>query len=129
MIPRTHKRLTAWLGIFAMCLVVFVPLASQLVMAAHANEPNAVLCSAFDTGVDHSRAQAHAINGDSLAACAYCDLLANHVAVPAVPPVMPVLILLIAVAAAPVLSTRFTPLGAFPSGRPRAPPVFLASSL
>jgi hypothetical protein len=25
--------------------------------------------------------------------------------------------------APPTLSTRFTPLGAFPSGRPRAPPV------
>jgi hypothetical protein len=127
MIPLAHKRLTAWLGIFAMCLVVFVPLVSQLVMAAHANEPNAALCSAFDTSVDH--AQSHSVNGDSLAACAYCDLLANHVAVTAVPPVMPVLILLIAIAAAPVLSTRFTPLGAFPSGRPRAPPVSLASSL
>jgi hypothetical protein len=122
-----HKRLTAWLGIFAMCLVVLVPLVSQLVMSAHAHEPNAVLCSALEPAGDH--AQAHAMNGDPLAACSYCDLLADHIAVPGVPPVMPVLVVLIAIAAAPILSTRFTPLGAFPSGRPRAPPVFPGTSL
>jgi hypothetical protein len=127
MIPRAHQRLTAWLGIFAMCLVVLVPLVSQLAMAAHAGEPNAALCSAFDSSGDHT--PSHASHGDPLAACSYCDLLADHIAMPAVPPVMPLLVLLVAIAAAPVLSTRFTPLGAFPSGRPRAPPVLLASSL
>jgi Protein of unknown function (DUF2946) len=108
-----------------MCLIVSVPLISRLVMSAHADEPGAVLCSSVQPVVDG----AHQMNGDPLAACAYCDLLADHVAVPAIPPVLPVLIVLIAIAAAPILSTRFTPLGAFPSGRPRAPPVFLQLSL
>jgi hypothetical protein len=121
---RARKRLTAWLGIFAMCLIAFVPLVSQLVMSAHANEPDAVLCSAVQPG-----GNGHQMNGDALAACGYCDLLADHVAVPTVPPLLPILIVLLAIAAAPILSTRFTPLGAFPSGRPRAPPALLSSSL
>jgi hypothetical protein len=122
---RARKRLTAWLGIFAMCLVVLVPLVSQLVMSAHAGSPDAAICSALTP----NGGDTHQAKGDPLAACSYCDLLANHVAVPTVPPVLPLLIVLIAMAAVPVLSTRFTPLGAFPSGRPRAPPAFLATSL
>jgi hypothetical protein len=108
-----------------MCLIAFVPLVSQLVMSAQAHEPGAAICSATQPAGQ----LAHQINGDSLAACSYCDLLADHIAVPTVPPVLPVLIVLVAIAAASVLSTRFTPLGAFPSGRPRAPPVLLTSSL
>src|ERR1700710_1392406 len=100
-----RKRLTAWLGIIAMCLIAFVPLVSQLVVSAHAGEPGAALCSAIQPD-GHS---AHPMNGDSFAACSYCDLLSDHVAVPAIPPVLPVLIVLIFVAAATILSTRFTP--------------------
>jgi hypothetical protein len=108
-----------------MCLIVVVPLVSQLIVSARADEPGATLCSAFQPGA-HSTDR---MSGDALAACGYCDLLADHVAVPTMPAVLPVLIVLVAIAAAPVLSTRFTPLGAFPSGRPRAPPVLLTSSL
>ncbi|MFC0401095.1 DUF2946 domain-containing protein [Paraburkholderia rhizosphaerae] len=122
---RARKRLTAWLGIFAMCLVAFVPLVSQLVISAHADEPGTAICSAYQPGGN----TVQPMNGDSLAACGYCDFLAGHVAVPTVPPLLPVLIVCVALAAAPVLSIRFTPLGAFPSGRPRAPPVVLIPSL
>jgi hypothetical protein len=113
---RTH--LTAWLGLIAMWLIVFAPLVSQLVVAARAHEPVAALCSA-----DQPAGGLHHASADPLAACGYCDLLGAHPAAPAVPPVALPMIVLIAFAAAPVLSTRFTPLGAFPSGRPRAPPV------
>jgi hypothetical protein len=125
MIFRAHKRLTAWLGMFAMCLIVCVPLVSQLVMAAHAGEPNAVFCSAQQTDAQG----VHHMSADPLAACGYCDLLSDHVAVPAIAPLPPVLIVLLVAVAAAVLSTRFTPLGAFPSGRPRAPPFLSLSSL
>jgi DUF2946 family protein len=125
MIFHAHKRLTAWLGMFAMCLIVCVPLVSQLVMAAHADEPNAVFCSALQTDAQG----AHHMSADPLTACGYCDLLSDHVAVPAVPLLLPVLIVLLVAVAAAVLSTRFTPLGAFPSGRPRAPPFLSLSSL
>jgi hypothetical protein len=94
-------------------------------VSAHADEPGIAICSATQPGGQ----LVHQINGDSLAACGYCHLLADHVAVPNVPPVLPVLIVLVAVAAASVPFTRFTPLGAFPSGRPRAPPVLLTSTL
>ncbi|CAB3749030.1 DUF2946 domain-containing protein [Paraburkholderia humisilvae] len=122
---RARKRLTAWLGIIAMCLVMLVPLVSQLIVSAYADAPGAVLCSALQP----DGGDTHRMNGDPLAACGYCDLLADHVAAPTVPPMMPVLIVLVAIALAPVLSTRFTPLGAFPSGRPRAPPRPVLSSL
>ncbi|MGF6871100.1 DUF2946 domain-containing protein [Paraburkholderia sp. MM5477-R1] len=114
----SRRRLCAWLGTLAMCLVVFVPAVSQLVASARTGEPVAVLCSATQTdSVSH-----HA--GDPLSACGYCDLLATHTALPPIPPaVAPVLLLPVAVAAA-VLSTRFMPIGAFPSGRPRDPPAF-----
>lgn len=115
----TRKHFTAWLGILAMCLIVFVPVVSQLVMSVRANEPVATICSATqpDGG---SGASQHA--ADPLAACGYCDLLCTHAAMPSVAPVVaPVLTLLVTVAV-PLLSTRFTPLGAFPSGRPRDPP-------
>ena len=56
-------------------------------------------------------------------ACGYCHLLEHHVALPGVASFAPVASFEVARAAPPVLSTRFTPLGAFPSGRPRDPPV------
>ncbi len=110
--------MTAWLGLIAMWLVVCVPLVSQLVVAARSHEPTAALCSAV-TQVDVSH---HDASADPLSACGYCDLLATHTAMPSVPPVVVQMLVLIVATIVPVLSMRFTPLGAFPSGRPRAPP-------
>lgn len=112
-----RKYLTAWLGLIAMWLIVFAPIVSQLVASAHAHEPVAALCSADQPGTPDHQAPV-----DSLAACGYCDLLASHMAVPSIPPVALSIFVLVSVAAAPVLNIRFTPLGAFPSGRPRDPP-------
>jgi len=117
---RTRKHLTAWLGLVAMWLVVLAPLVSQLVLAAHRDDTTAVLCSATQPASGSS----HVAHDDSLSACGYCDLLANQPAIPSLPPSPLVLLMLVAIAAAPVLSIRHTPLGAFPSGRPRAPPAF-----
>lgn len=126
---RTRKHLTAWLGLFAMWLIVLAPVVSQLVVAARLDDPaTAALCSATQpaTATDGGY---HA-HGDSLAACGYCDLLAGHMAIPTLPPPsLLVLVILVLIVAAPILSTRFTPLGAFPSGRPRAPPAFPQFSL
>jgi hypothetical protein len=114
-----YARLTAWLGLVAMWLVVCVPLVSQLVIASRAHEPVAALCSVaapLDASSHHDPAPG------SLSACGYCDLLATHAAMPSVPPAaVPVLMLAVSMVV-PVLSVRFTPLGAFPSGRPRDPP-------
>ena len=120
MTHRPRKHLTAWLGLVAMWLIVLAPLVSQLVIAAHRDDTTAVLCSAMQPSADTGHLARH----NSLAACGYCDLLANQAAMPTVPPSPLVLMLLVTIAAAPVLSTRHTPLGAFPSGRPRAPPAF-----
>ncbi|QXE07336.1 DUF2946 domain-containing protein (plasmid) [Paraburkholderia sprentiae WSM5005] len=71
----------------------------------------------------------HRAHGDPLAACGYCDLLADHVAIPTLHPSPLVLITLVMIVAAPVLSTRFTPRGILPTGPPRAPPAFRQISL
>ncbi|MGF6758872.1 DUF2946 domain-containing protein [Paraburkholderia sp. GAS42] len=112
-----RRRLSTWLGILAMCLVTFVPVVSQLVASSRAADPIAVLCSA--TQVDSGRHHA----GDLLSACGYCDLLATHAAPPPIPSTVAPVLLLPVVTASAVPSTRFTALGAFPSGRPRGPPV------
>ena len=120
MTHRPRKHLTAWLGLVAMWLIVLAPLVSQLVIAAHRDDTTAVLCSAMQPSADTGHLARH----DLLAACGYCDLLADQAVMPTIPPSPLVLMLLVVVAAAPVLSIRHTPLGAFPSGRPRAPPAF-----
>ena len=121
MAARSRKHLTAWLGLIAMWLIVLAPIVSQLVVAAHRDDAAfAALCSAVQPRTD----SAHATHADPLAACGYCDLLADHMAMPTIPPAPLVLVMLVVALAAPTLSTRFTPLGAFPSGRPRAPPAF-----
>lgn len=126
---RNRRRLTAWLGLFAMCLVVLVPLVSQWVVAARIDDPaTAALCSVMQPAGDAAQTQG-AHRGDPLAACGYCDLLADHPTVPAMPMPMLVLVVLVAITVVPALSTRFTPLGAFRSGRPRGPPPLPSFSL
>lgn len=118
---RSRKHLTAWLGLIAMWLIVLAPIVSQLVVAAHRDDPTAApLCSAVQPAAD----SAHVTPADPLAACGYCDLLADHIAMPAVPPSPLVFVMLLVCVTVPVLSVRLTPLGAFPSGQPRAPPAF-----
>jgi hypothetical protein len=121
MTSRKHTLLTAWLGLVAMWLIVLAPLVSQLVAAHRAHEPDGtlVLCSA----VEPASAAPHLSHGDAFGACGYCHLFEHHVAMsPAVPPA-PAAIYAIAVDNVATLSTRFTPLGAFPAGRPRGPPL------
>ena len=128
---RSRNRTTAWLGLFAMWLVVFAPLVSQMLMSSQAHEPIAALCSALQpSGASEASLTAHAgpqpvrlSHDDAFGACGYCHLLEHHVAMPTVAAVEPPAALALAGTAPPTLSTRFTPLGAFPSGRPRAPPV------
>ncbi|WP_322104307.1 DUF2946 domain-containing protein [Paraburkholderia sp. J41] len=118
---RKHSLLTAWLGLVAMWLIVFAPLVSQLVAAQHAHEPDAALCSALQPA-SNAPDFPHLSHDDAFGACGYCHLLEHHVAMPSV--AAPALLPTLAVAreAVTTLSTRFVPLGAFPSGRPRAPP-------
>ncbi|PMS30748.1 DUF2946 domain-containing protein [Paraburkholderia rhynchosiae] len=137
MTPRSRNHLTAWLGLIAMWLVVFAPLVSQMMVSNRAQEPIAALCSALQTAApgvtgstgatNHastaSTMAVHLSHDDAFGACGYCHLLQHHVAMPTVAATEPPVAVTIAGTAPPTLSTRFTPLGAFPSGRPRAPPV------
>ena len=122
--------MTAWLGLIAMWLVVFAPVVSQMLVSNRANEPFAALCSALQPAnqslVSHSTqanpAPVHLSHDDAFGACGYCHLLQHHVAMPGVAAIELPPALALAGTAPPALSTRFTPLGAFPSGRPRDPP-------
>ncbi|ABE35967.1 hypothetical protein DR64_8385 [Paraburkholderia xenovorans LB400] len=125
MTTHARKHLIAWLGILAMCLIVFAPVVSQLLVSARAGNPDAILCSATLPPAD---AALHD-HGGTLAACGYCDLLADQPGVPTLPAPQAVLIVLVMLLALPVPCTRFTPIGAFPSGQPRAPPAFRQISL
>lgn len=121
---RSRNRTTAWLGLIAMWLIVFAPIVSQLLMSGRAHEPVAVLCSALqpqDGGAAHTPS-VHLGHDDAFGACGYCHLLEHHVAMPSVPAAAPAAAPVLAGISPPALSTRFTPLGAFPSGRPRDPP-------
>ncbi|HTR08598.1 MAG TPA: DUF2946 domain-containing protein [Paraburkholderia sp.] len=109
---------TTWLGLIAMWLLVLAPLVSQLIVAHRAFDPDTVWCSATSPGQsDHT-----ATHEGVLSACGYCDLLATYATLPPLPAVILPLLALVIVAVLPALQTRFTALGAFPSGRPRAPP-------
>lgn len=104
-----------------MWLIVLAPLVSQLRVAARPANPVATaLCSAEQP----SRGIADIVHANPLAACDYCNLLTDHAAAPALPPVLPLFVMLVVAAVFPALSVRFVPRGAFPSGRPRGPPVF-----
>jgi hypothetical protein len=117
---RKHALLTAWLGLVAMWLIVLAPLVSQLVQAHRAHDPDTLvtLCSA----VQDPAAASHRLHDDAFGACGYCQLLQHQVAMTPIAPPEPAATRVITIDATPTLSTRFTPLGAFPSGRPRAPP-------
>ncbi|WP_322058087.1 DUF2946 domain-containing protein [Paraburkholderia sp. J63] len=115
---RKHTLLTAWLGLVAMWLIVLAPLVSQLVAAHHAHEPDATLCSAMQP----ASTAPHLSHDDAFGACGYCHLLEHHVAMPGVPVPESSRALVATLERVAPLSTRHTPFGAFPTGRPRAPP-------
>jgi hypothetical protein len=78
MTPRSRKTMTAWLGLVAMWLIVFAPLASQCLASHDAYAPG--LCSAQE---EHdAEAHRHA-PADHLSACGYCNLLAHQALVSA----------------------------------------------
>ncbi|WP_322786894.1 DUF2946 domain-containing protein [Paraburkholderia acidipaludis] len=114
--------MTAWFGMIAIWLIVLAPVVSQLIVAARNAEPVAAMCAATTPSTDTRPG-----HGNGMVACGYCDLLADHATLPTIAPPLPILVMLVTLVALSVPSTRFTPLGAFPSGRPRAPPAFSRS--
>lgn len=77
MIAHRRNRLTAWLGVFAMWLIVFAPIVSQGLVTHDRHTPLAPICSA--DGQPDGGNHAYAVH---LNACGYCDLLMHHVPVP-----------------------------------------------
>jgi Protein of unknown function (DUF2946) len=96
--PRRHPKLTAWLGLFAICLAVLMPIASQSWINAHRldRDVDAAFCSAVAADARSSGPSTlHALHLD---ACGYCSLLAHSPAigaalhassVAATPPIVP----------------------------------------
>jgi len=136
--PFSHRRLTAWLGLFAMWLVLSAPIVSQ--MLAHQQRHASLhslshhmqhrsteqACDEMPAGTqadDLTQHGHHLEKAPATAACGYCDLLATHAALPALAPAAPGVCVLVAFAAFLAPTARAIPLGAFPSGRAREPPV------
>ncbi|WP_322045628.1 DUF2946 domain-containing protein [Paraburkholderia sp. J67] len=123
---RTRRRLSVWLALLAMWLVVVVPVASQLIASARAASPDtaSVLCSASATAGTPAASHLH-LHADSLAACGYCTLLGHQPAMSAPPAAFAALDIAESAPAAPLPRAQHIPAD-FPSGRPRAPPAFSA---
>jgi hypothetical protein len=148
---RNRKSMTVWLGLLAMWLIVCAPVVSQMVLAARLAAPVMPQCSstsasslALSASMQASNSMAlsmtmpmpmpmpagmHHDPAKMLVACGYCDLLADHMVLPSIPPALPTVTVFVMIATVAMLSTRFTPLGAFPSGRPRGPPASARISL
>jgi len=116
---RIHKHAVAWLGLMAMLLVVFAPLMTQLIVSAHAEKPIGFICS---SAMSETPAVVHSGSLDKLNACGYCNFFAHHVPATIIAPPQPLVdaVLAIAQVSPPAV---FIPFPAFPSGRPRDPPV------
>jgi hypothetical protein len=133
MIPAHGKRLVAWLGIAAMLLLVCAPTASRLLAAAHsltlsvcteAVQPGQAPVAINVSLSDHHDASGKHTGSHVLDDCGYCSLMMHDAALPSVPPALPSVLLLVLLALVLPPLRRYTPIGAFPSGRPRAPPRF-----
>jgi hypothetical protein len=120
--PRQSRKLTAWLGIFAIWLTVLGPLASQLEMRA--SQMDMPVCGA-DSGAHTHHGQSsepHAQHGLHLDACGYCSLLAHSPALGTAPPVLrsaqqsPAFV-------APVVPAAKRRFVRYTRGYPRAPPI------
>jgi len=82
---RAHRKLTAWLGLLAIWLGVFMPIASQSIQRHQDPELSLTYCVA--DGGRHVQAPAtdagdHHATHDGWRACGYCGLLAQHMPVP-----------------------------------------------
>ncbi|MFJ2991193.1 DUF2946 domain-containing protein [Pandoraea sp. NPDC087047] len=118
---RNQKRLAVWLGLVAMWLVVVAPLVSSSLMTQRWDTPHGTLCSAASQFESHDTAEhrQHVAHGD---ACCYCHFLEHHAVVLGMPLPGIYLACIVVVLAVTTFALRFIPIGAFPSGRPRAPP-------
>jgi len=129
MISGSHRRLTAWLGLIAMWLVVIAPTVSRL---AYTSRDLVVPVCAATGGAQQPGASFYRIHvggqhdapANPLNACGYCSLFAHSAVLLSIPPAAPAVLLLALLPLVVPRRTRFTPFSAFPSGRPRDPPRF-----
>ena len=117
---RSRNRTTAWLGLFAIWLVVFAPVASQWLASHGIAEPAAL------HAMHHAEMDAHAAGGQMpahhhLGACGYCDLLTHHVPAPSVAAPQ-VFAAVVHVTVRPAPAPDLVLCKTFPAGRQRDPP-------
>jgi hypothetical protein len=103
-----------------MLLVVLMPPASQLLASATSDESPGFICSAV---VPHDSGHAHPDSPAQLDACAYCSFFNHHVSVPVTFAASQLLVRVVMAIAPISTATAFLLLPAYPSGRPRGPPV------
>jgi hypothetical protein len=116
----TRKRLTAWLALLAMWLVVCLPAVSQILAAHQAREPVAELCSGSAASVAQARQPGHQIA--TLTQCGYCDFLGAHPALSSFTAAAQSWLPLVQRAVSTPETDALVPLFAFQAGHPRDPP-------
>lgn len=132
-VPTHSRRLAAWLGIAAMLLLVCVPTVSRFLAVTHrltlsvcteAAQPGQAPAAIKVSLDDHHDTPGKHTGSHALDDCGYCTLMTHDAALPSVPPALPAMLwLVVSVLVLPFLC-RYTPIGVFPSGLPRAPPRF-----
>ncbi|WP_345798303.1 DUF2946 domain-containing protein [Castellaniella sp. MT123] len=125
------KRVSAWLGIIAMLLLVCAPTVSHFMHATRSM--TLPLCTvaqfghssaAITVSVSNAHDTDHGADSHLLDDCGYCHLLQHDAVLPSVSAGSPPVLWLFILALVLLPARCFTPIGAFPAGRPRAPPVF-----
>ena len=115
-----RNRLTAWLALLAMWLIVCMPAVSQVLAARQAREPVAELCSG--SAVSATQGQQAGRQTTTLARCGYCSFLGTHPAhsslTAAAQPWLPRVQRTVVVPAVDAL----IPIFAVQAGHPRDPP-------
>nr|WP_269845248.1 DUF2946 domain-containing protein [Candidimonas nitroreducens] len=127
------KQYVAWLGIFAMLLLVCAPTVSRCFAAAQslalsicteAARPGQAAAALNVPIAGHRDAPGEPPASRALNDCGYCTLMTHDGALPSLPPALSsVLWFIVVVLVLPPLR-RYTPAGTFLSGLPRAPPRF-----
>lgn len=119
-IAAARNRLSAWLALLAMWLIICAPAVSQVLAARQAREPVAELCSGSAAFAAQGQRAGH--QTPTLAKCGYCDFVGTHPAhLSPTALAQPWLPLVQHTVAAPAVDT-LVPIFTVQAGHPRDPP-------
>lgn len=129
-----RKQLVAWLGIFAILLVICAPLASQLIAVSHSETSSIMYCGMrvgnpamsnvvqIDVHGTVDKLFPHKTTSGQTDACGYCSFFDHDTALPTTLVTAHQLLCLLIALSIAALAMHVSPTARYPSRRPRAPP-------